>query len=153
MALLDRLAVHQHRAGSRHIRQCGSGSIHPDIFLDGATPVPSPSDPEPTTPDCTRIQVTVRRGDTLSAIAARYGTTVADLVQLNNIANPNLIYPGQVLTVRCHNQNPAGTAYLDYTVRRGDTLSAIAARYGTTVRSILSLNTIANPNLIYPARS
>lgn len=121
-----------------------------DIFLDGATPVPSPSDPEPTTPDCTRIQVTVRRGDTLSAIAARYGTTVADLVQLNNIANPNLIYPGQVLTVRCHNQNPAGTAYLDYTVRRGDTLSTIAARYGTTVRSILSLNTIANPNLIYP---
>ena len=75
---------------------------------------------------------------------------MADLVQLNNIANPNLIYPGQVLTVRCHNQNPAGTAYLDYTVRRGDTLSAIAARYGTTVRSILSLNTIANPNLIYP---
>lgn len=40
---------------------------------------------------------TVRPGDTLGAIAHRYGTTVGELAALNNIANPNLIYPGQVL--------------------------------------------------------
>ena len=40
---------------------------------------------------------TVVRGDTLSGIAARLGVSQQELVRLNNIANPNLIYPGQVL--------------------------------------------------------
>ena len=40
---------------------------------------------------------TVRRGDTLWGIARRYNTTVGALAGLNHIANPNLIYPGQVL--------------------------------------------------------
>lgn len=42
---------------------------------------------------------TVRRGDTLGAIARRYRTTVARLVSLNRIRNPNRIYPGQKLEV------------------------------------------------------
>ena len=40
---------------------------------------------------------TVRQGDTLWGIARRYNTTVSALASLNRIANPNLIYPGQVL--------------------------------------------------------
>lgn len=43
---------------------------------------------------------TVKSGDTLSGIAARYGTTVRQLVAWNNISNPNLIYPGQKFRVR-----------------------------------------------------
>lgn len=43
---------------------------------------------------------TVVKGDTLSAIAKKYGTTVAKLVELNNIANPNLIYVGQKIRVK-----------------------------------------------------
>lgn len=42
---------------------------------------------------------TVKSGDTLSAIASKYGTTVAKLVSLNGIKNANLIYPGQVLKI------------------------------------------------------
>ena len=42
---------------------------------------------------------TVRAGDNLSAIAARYGTTYQALAAKNGIANPNLIYPGQVLKI------------------------------------------------------
>ena len=42
---------------------------------------------------------TVRAGDNLSAIASRYGTTYQALAAKNNIANPNLIYPGQVLKI------------------------------------------------------
>lgn len=41
----------------------------------------------------------VRSGDTLSAIAARFGTTVAKLAALNNITNPSLIHAGQVLKI------------------------------------------------------
>ena len=42
---------------------------------------------------------TVVRGDTLSHIALRYGTTVSYLAKLNNIKNVNLIYVGQVLKI------------------------------------------------------
>ncbi|QUV80208.1 MULTISPECIES: LysM peptidoglycan-binding domain-containing protein [Chloracidobacterium] len=85
---------------------------------------------------------TVRPGDTLSQIAQRHGTTVDELVRLNNIRNPNLIYPGQELRL------PART----YTVRPGDTLSQIAQRHGTTVDELVRLNNIRNPNLIYPGQ-
>lgn len=45
------------------------------------------------------ITYTIQRGDTLSAIARKYGTTVSKLVKDNGIKNPNLIYPGQKLTI------------------------------------------------------
>jgi LysM repeat protein len=45
------------------------------------------------------ITYTVKRGDTLSAIARIFGTTVTKIVKDNGIKNPNLIYPGQKLTI------------------------------------------------------
>lgn len=42
----------------------------------------------------------VQRGDTLSGIAAKYGTTYQHLAQVNNIPNPNLIYPGQKIVIK-----------------------------------------------------
>lgn len=45
------------------------------------------------------VKYTVKPGDTLSAIALKYGTTVNQLVELNHIKNPNLIYVGQVLLI------------------------------------------------------
>lgn len=88
---------------------------------------------------------TVRSGDTLSSIAAKFGTSYQALAGLNGIANPNLIYVGQVLRVN----GSASNSSVYYTVRAGDNLSAIASRYGTSYQSIASLNGLANPNLIY----
>ncbi|MGL5085898.1 MAG: LysM peptidoglycan-binding domain-containing protein, partial [Clostridium sp.] len=51
----------------------------------------------PITPSVT---YTVQPGDTLSGIAYDYGTTWQHLAQLNNLSDPNLIFPGQVLIVR-----------------------------------------------------
>lgn len=90
---------------------------------------------------------TVQAGDTLSSIAARYGTTWQNLQAINGIANANLIYPGQVLKVT-GTATSANTAVY-YTVRWGDTLSSIATRYGTTWQYLQKLNNIANPNMIY----
>lgn len=89
---------------------------------------------------------TVVAGDTLSKIAARYNTTVDELARLNNISNPNLIYVDQVIKIKGTVQNSSSSTY---TVQKGDTLSAIAAKYGTTVDNLVSLNGISNPNLIY----
>ena len=70
------------------------------------------------------------------------------LVTLNNIQNPNLIYPGQQIKVKVSsNNNQANTLY--YRVRRGDSLWRIARRYRTTVSNLVRLNNIKNPNLIY----
>lgn len=100
---------------------------------------------------------TIRSGDTLSSIAARYRTTVAALAQANGIANPNVIYAGRTLRIPDgFSATPASPVNLSggggaqtYTVRPGDTLSGIAQRFGTTVGALASRNGIANPNLIF----
>ena len=104
------------------------------------------------TPPTGATTYTVQRGDTLSEIAERFGTTVSELVRLNNIQNPNLIYPGQVLVIREGGSVTPPTGATTYTVQRGDTLSEIAERFGTTVNELVRLNNIQNPNLIYPGQ-
>jgi LysM repeat protein len=73
-----------------------------------ATPTPAPTPAATRTPRPTRSPkptamatrtYTVKPGDTLSAIAARFGTTVQAIAQLNGITNPSLIRPGQVLKI------------------------------------------------------
>ena len=76
----------------------------------------------------------VKAGDTLWAIARRYGTTVDILKSLNGLTG-DLLQIGQVLRVP-DTQMP----YIEYTVKAGDTLFAIARKYGTTVDEIKRLN-------------
>ncbi|WP_225408961.1 LysM peptidoglycan-binding domain-containing protein [Stigmatella hybrida] len=93
----------------------------------------------------------VRNGDTLSAIAQRYNTTVSKLAQDNGISNPNRIYAGQKLNVSgsASAGRPAAASAQQYTVRSGDTLSGIAQRFGTTTGALAKANNISNPNRIY----
>ena len=88
---------------------------------------------KPATPTTTYV---VKRGDTLSGIAAKYKTTVANLVKLNGIKNPNVISVGQKLKVS--GAAPASKQY--YTVKRGDTMSGIAARYKVSLSTLAKLN-------------
>lgn len=101
--------------------------------------------PKPTPPPANYITYVVQPGDTLSEIAVRYGTTYQQLAALNNISNPDLIHPGQTIRI----PEKSGSAPRYYTIQSGDTLSEIAVRFGTSVNALMSLNGIANPNLIY----
>jgi LysM repeat protein len=98
---------------------------------------------------------TVVAGDTLGAIAARYGTTAATLAALNHLTNPNLLYVGQVLVLTGGGSSrvapPAATPApaATYRVVAGDTLGAIAARYGTTAATLAAVNHLTNSNLLY----
>ena len=112
------------------------------IFLSGNSGGENGGNPEPET-----ITYVVESGDTLTSIAARYGTTVDELVALNNIQNPNLIYVGQVLRIKGEASSTGNTIY--YVIKSGDTLTSFATRYGTTVNELVRINHIANPNLIY----
>lgn len=97
---------------------------------------------------------TVQWGDTLSAIAVRYGTTVYAISQANGIVNPNLIYAGQVLWIPTAYYPPTATppiaqcrAY--HTVTWGDTLNRLGVWYGVSPWAIAQANNIYNLNLIY----
>ena len=99
--------------------------------------------------------ITIIRGDTLNKIANEYGTTVQELVSINNILNPNLIYTGNTLKVPVTTSGGDGDDPLEevvYIVKKGDTLSKIAFNYDTTVSQIARNNNISNPNLIYPGQ-
>ncbi len=100
------------------------------------------STPTPT-PNPGNGKYTVKAGDTLSGIAKKFGVTVAQLQKWNNIKDPNKISVGQVLIVKA----PASTV-VKYTVKSGDTLSAIAKKYGTTVAQLQKWNNIKDPNKI-----
>lgn len=124
-----------------------------EIFLDDSEEIPATENPNNTI-NTESINYTVQRGDTLSEIASRYGTTVQEIVDINNITNPNIIYPGQELRILTNStvtgQETRGTGSITYTVQRGNTLSQIASAYGVTVEHIVELNNIQDPNLIYP---
>ncbi len=88
----------------------------------------------------------VQYGENLSTIAVQYGTTWQELARINALSNPSIIYAGQTLSVT-GGQSVAKSSYC--VVEYGDTLSSIAAQFGTTVERLASANGISNPNLIY----
>ncbi|PPA67514.1 LysM peptidoglycan-binding domain-containing protein [Lactococcus lactis] len=92
----------------------------------------------------------VQSGDTLSGIASNWGTNWQELARQNSLANPNIIYSGQVIRFT---GGQSGATARTYTVCSGDNLSSIASRLGTTVQSLVSMNGISNPNLIYAGQT
>lgn len=113
---------------------------------------------------------TVRRGDTLSGVALRFGTTVRSLKSFNNIGRRNRIYVGQVLQLprgKSQHQPSYQLAKLDresnapenfstklvsYKVRRHDNLSKIAKRFDTNVAHLTRINSFRNPDNLFPGQ-
>lgn len=94
---------------------------------------------------------TVKAGDTLSGIAATYGLTVAELQRLNGIQG-STIRVGQKLALSGSAGGPATApkpeAAATYTVRPGDTLSAIASKHGVSMADLQRWNDIRDPSHI-----
>ncbi|HVF16649.1 MAG TPA: LysM peptidoglycan-binding domain-containing protein [Steroidobacteraceae bacterium] len=115
----------------------------------------------------------VRSGESLSAIATRYGVNVATIAELNGLRRPYRINAGQVLTLPTKGGAPAVVAAATpsvtkateaakpttpptgvvgenrYVVRRGDTLTRIAIRNGMSEATLMELNNIKNRNFVY----
>ena len=87
----------------------------------------------------------VRRGETLGAIASRYGVTVDNLKDWNNLSSSR-IDVGQTLIVKGNKSTSSlrssKSSYTTHTVRNGETLGGIAERYGTTASAIRKANGI-----------
>lgn len=91
----------------------------------------------------------VQPGDTLSGIAARYGTTYQSLAAINGISNPDIIHVGDRIVIDgVVSAQSSDVEY--YTIQPGDTLSGIAANYGATWQWLAEINGIDTPDLIHP---
>jgi membrane-bound lytic murein transglycosylase D len=94
----------------------------------------------------------VRRGETLSGIASRYGVSISEITSANSIRNRHRIRIGQVLTVPGGDfRGPADRPGI-HVVRKNETLSSIAKRYGVRVKDIERWNNLSSRDLIYPGQ-
>ena len=118
----------------------------------GGTVTVEPSKPVTPSPEVSSgVKYTVQSGDNLSSIASRFGVSISQISGYRS-GNPNLIYPGEVLTIGGASSGGGSSSGTVYTVKAGDTLSGIASRYGTTYQRLAQINGISNPNLIYPGQ-
>jgi len=96
--------------------------------------------------ETTYITYRVKKGDILEQIANRHGTTMKVLTRINNIKSKNRIYVGQKLKVPSGSSAPVPSVYV---VKRGDILESIAAKHGTTLKSLMEINNLKSKNRIY----
>ena len=102
----------------------------------------------PVAPEVKEIEYTIQRGDSLSKIAQKYGTTHQELAKYNGISNPSLIYVGQVIKIpNVKVEPPKEVIRRTHVVVAGDTLSEIAMRYGSTVNAIVEANKATYPKI------
>lgn len=80
----------------------------------------------------------VQQGDTLSAIARRYGTTVQALMAYNSLTSTTIYVGQRLLLPGANNPGPA----ISHVVQRGETLFRLARRYGTSVAAIKAANNL-----------
>lgn len=130
----------------------------------GATPqaaaAPTPS---------SSSRYTIQRGDTISHIATKFGVTVQAVLTANGLGWSSIIYPGQTLAIPGAGSPtslsvtpvssvtpatpPTPAAGTSYVIQTGDTVSSIAAKFGTTAAAVLAANGMSATTIIYPGRS
>ena len=101
----------------------------------------------------------VQPGDTISAIASRFGLNTVDVLTWNGLSWRSVIYPGQTLTLQAATTaapaaapTPTPTS-ATHQVVAGDTVFAIAQKYSTTVDAVLSANGLTRASVIYPGQT
>ncbi|HWM33710.1 MAG: LysM peptidoglycan-binding domain-containing protein [Actinomycetota bacterium] len=144
------------------------------LKLTGAASTPAA--PTSSTVGSRPATYTIKRGDTISGIASRYGLSTATLLTLNGLSRTSIIYPGQSIKLSGSSiaitpvssvtpappadppstpptSAPAPVIDNTYTIKSGDTVTSIAARFGVTVDAILAANGLSRSSIIYAGRT
>ncbi|WP_417531922.1 LysM peptidoglycan-binding domain-containing protein [Marinobacter lipolyticus] len=110
-----------------------------------------------------RVNYTIRRGDTFWDIAREHRVTVREVAAWNNMAPGDPLIPGKKIviwsqasqpkTVASNNRGQAMVRKVGYRVRKGDSLSAIASRFSVNVRDIASWNDLNSARYLQPGQS
>ena len=137
-----------------------AGAVIPASVV--STTIPAAFQPaQPAAP----AEYTIVRGDTVSAIAGRFGLDTGEILKLNNLQANTIIYPGQKLKLSgspapaapapapaAAPAAPAPGAGATYTVKSGDTLGAIAARHNVALSDVFTWNNLSMRSIIYPGQ-
>jgi membrane-bound lytic murein transglycosylase D len=110
---------------------------------------------ESVSPPKSRVHV-VRKGDTLSDIAAQYGVRLSSLRHWNNLGRRSRIYPGQEIMVRdpgTRGGAPGKKDFFLHIVKSGESLWKIAGRYGVRVMDLVRWNNLRRSAIIHPGQS
>ncbi|MEY9776112.1 LysM peptidoglycan-binding domain-containing protein [Arthrobacter sp. MW3 TE3886] len=146
-------------------------SLKAAVIPAASVPVTLPSALRPAQPAAPAVY-TIARGDTISAIAGRYGLDTFAVLKLNNLQANTIIYPGQKIKLTGSTAAPAApkpsapaktapaTSAVTsasgggrvYVVKPGDTLSAIAARHGVGLSEVFKWNGLGMSSVIYPGQ-
>jgi membrane-bound lytic murein transglycosylase D len=142
----------QRHNGIRNARSLRAGQT---LKIPGAAVASAPAEAAPTkkattagakaSESPTYVVHTVGRGQTLSSIAQRYGTSAASLQRFNGITNPRSLKAGQRVKIPRNGTKVATASYKTHRVGRGQTLSQIADLYRTTVSTLQKANGISDP--------
>jgi len=110
-------------------------------------------------------EYTIARGDTISAIAGRFGLNTSEILALNNLKANTIIYPGQKIKLSGSPAAPAAPsaqpapaapsnagAGATYTVKPGDTLGAIAAKHKVSLSDVFAWNNLNMRSIIHPGQ-
>ena len=139
----------------------------------GGAPAATPAAPAPAPLATSGATYTVKSGDTLSAIASRHGVGLSEIFGWNGLNMRSIIYPGQKIKVNSADAAPTAAPAPtlqpasapaapapaapapaaptgSYTVKAGDTLSAIASKHGVKLSDVLSANQLSLSSVIYP---
>jgi LysM repeat protein len=104
------------------------------------------ADPVPAGP----YEYAVQAGDTLLSIAIEFGVSANDIIAANTLSNPNNLFVGQTIIIPNYQPQPAPTPIpavpYEYVIQAGDTLGAIAQRFGVSVDVLIAANTLRDPN-------
>ncbi len=139
----------------------------PELRSQPVTPQPVTRQPSrPATPPADTKVYTVQKGDMLSTIARQAGVTTRELIELNQLQNPDRIRVGQELLLPPYANDVgragSGTSATagspssassaasggEYVVKKGDSLSKIAAEQGTTVKALQRANDLSDADFI-----
>lgn len=146
--------------------------IYPGQTLNlTAAPAAQPA-PAPQPAPVVAASYTVVAGDTVFGIAQKHGTTVDAVLTANGLTRASIIYPGQSLAVASASTPAPATAApaapspapapapaplsastQRHTVAAGDTLFAIAQKYGTTTQALFAANGLSSDSIIYPGQT
>ncbi|WP_366922307.1 LysM peptidoglycan-binding domain-containing protein [Metallumcola ferriviriculae] len=106
-----------------------------------------PLPPPPQT--CSGFYLTVSAGDTLVQISQRFGVRLVDILIANpQIVNPEVIFARQTICIPIPPPADIPCSGFFYTVKQGETLNQISARFNVTVREIFA----ANPQIVDPGK-
>lgn len=94
----------------------------------------------------------VQPGDSLASIAARFAVTLETIMRANNLPSANALLVGQTLLIPATGSTPTGPitpgGSTTYVIQTGDTLAAIATRFGVTTQAIMKINNLPNETWI-----